>query len=104
VKVIFEKGLWDYIQRRFWYSNQKINQGTERREKTFSMTASGKEEIKTWLLSFGAKNKVLSPKFLREEIKEDISKALAFYRSQQEESVRLQKFRYSESEELTITE
>jgi predicted DNA-binding transcriptional regulator YafY len=45
------------------------------------MTASGKEEIKAWILSFGAKVKVLLPKSLREEIKEDISKTLAFYKS-----------------------
>jgi predicted DNA-binding transcriptional regulator YafY len=34
----------------------------------FSMTASGKEEIKAWILSFGPKAKVISPTFLREEI------------------------------------
>jgi len=46
-----------------------------------SMAASGKEEIKVWILSFGPKAEVLSPKFLKEEIKEDISETLAFYRS-----------------------
>jgi predicted DNA-binding transcriptional regulator YafY len=50
----------------------------------FTMTASGKEEIKAWILSFGAKVKVFSHKFLREEIKEDISRTLAFYRSHPE--------------------
>jgi predicted DNA-binding transcriptional regulator YafY len=45
-----------------------------------SMMASGKEEIKAWILSFGSKAKVLSPILLREEIKADLSKTLAHYR------------------------
>jgi predicted DNA-binding transcriptional regulator YafY len=44
-----------------------------------SMAASGKEEIKAWILSFGAKVEILSPESLREEIGDDISKALARY-------------------------
>ena len=80
VKVIFDKELSDYIQRRTWHPSQKIKELKDGRI-LLTMTASGKEEIKAWILSFGPKAKVLSPKSLREEIKEDISKTLAFYRS-----------------------
>jgi predicted DNA-binding transcriptional regulator YafY len=44
------------------------------------MTASGNEEIKAWILSFGPKAMVLSPKHFREEIRAEISQALAVYR------------------------
>jgi predicted DNA-binding transcriptional regulator YafY len=80
VKVIFDKELSDYIQSRTWHPSQKIKELKDGRI-LFSMTASGKEEIKAWILSFGSKVKVLSPKSLRKEIKEDFSRALASYRS-----------------------
>jgi predicted DNA-binding transcriptional regulator YafY len=79
VKVVFDKELSDYIQRRTWHQSQKIKELKDGRI-LFSMTASGKEEVKAWILSFGAKVKVVSPKFLMEEIKEGISKALIFYK------------------------
>ena len=80
VKVIFDKELSDCIQSRTWHPSQKIKKLKDGRI-LLSMTASGKEEIKAWTLSFGSKAEVLSPKFLREEIKDDISRTLAFYRS-----------------------
>jgi predicted DNA-binding transcriptional regulator YafY len=45
-----------------------------------TMTASGKEEIKGWILSFGAKAKVVSPKFLRKQIQNDLSGSLEYYK------------------------
>ena len=80
VKVIFDKELSDYIQRHTWHPSQKIKELKDGRI-LLSMTASGKEEIKAWVMSFGVKAKLLSPKFLRDEIKDDISKALGFNRS-----------------------
>lgn len=79
VKVLFDKELSDYIQSRTWHPSQKIKELKDGRI-LLSMTASGKEEIKAWILSFGPKAEVLSPNFLREEIKDDISKALGCYR------------------------
>ena len=80
VKAVFGKELSDYIKTRTWHPSQKIRELKDGRI-ILSMTASGKEEIKAWILGLGAKVKVLSPKFLRKEIKEDLSEALAFYRS-----------------------
>jgi predicted DNA-binding transcriptional regulator YafY len=45
-----------------------------------SMTASGKEEIKAWVMSFGSKAEVLSPTPIREEIKLDLSRTLVHYK------------------------
>jgi predicted DNA-binding transcriptional regulator YafY len=78
VKVLFDKELSEYIQRRTWHPSQKIKELKDGRT-LLSMTASGKEEIKAWILSFGAKAEVLSPKSLRDETKADLSKTLANY-------------------------
>jgi proteasome accessory factor B len=79
VKVIFDKELTDYIKRRTWHPSQKIKELKDGRI-LLTMTASGKEEIKAWILSFGPKAMVLSPKHFREEIRAEISQALAVYR------------------------
>jgi proteasome accessory factor B len=79
VKVVFDKELSDYIQSRTWHPSQKIKELKDGRI-LLSMTASGKEEIKVWVLSFGPKAMVLSPKHFREEIRAEISQALAAYR------------------------
>jgi proteasome accessory factor B len=78
VKVAFDKELSDYIQRRIWHPSQKIKELKDGRI-LLTMTASGKEEIKAWILSFGPKAMVLSPKSFREEIRADISEAIALY-------------------------
>jgi predicted DNA-binding transcriptional regulator YafY len=78
VKVVIDKELSDYIQRRTWHPSQRIKELKDGRI-VFSMTASGKEEIKAWILSFGSKAEVLSPKSIRQEIEDDLSKTLAHY-------------------------
>ncbi|NWG03599.1 MAG: WYL domain-containing protein [Syntrophaceae bacterium] len=79
VKVIFDKELSDYIQRHTWHPSQSIKELKDGKI-LLSMTASGKEEIKAWILSFGPKAKIILPKFLMEEIETDIKKTLASYR------------------------
>ncbi len=78
VKVVFDKELSEYIQREIWHPSQKIKELKDGRI-LFSMTASGKEEIKAWISSFGPKAEVLSPNSLRDETKADLSKTLANY-------------------------
>jgi proteasome accessory factor B len=85
VKVVFDKELSDYIQRRTWHTSQKIKKLKDGRI-LLTMTASGKEEIKAWILSFGAKAEVASPTFLREEIKEEFSRSIAFYTRKRDNS------------------
>lgn len=76
VKVVFDKELSDYIQRHTWHSSQKTKKLKDGRI-LLTMTASGKEEMKAWILSFGPKARLISPVCLREEIKANISQALA---------------------------
>jgi len=77
--MVFDKELSEYIQRRTWHPSQKIKELKDGRVQ-LSMTASGKEEIKAWILSFGAKAKVVSPRVLRNEIIAGLSKTLVYYK------------------------
>ena len=79
VKVVFDKDLSDYIQGRIWHPTQKIKELKDGRV-LLSMTASGKEEIKAWILSFGAKAEVLLPESLRKNIQASLSESLFRYR------------------------
>ncbi len=78
-EVIFDKELSEYIQARTWHPSQKIKKLRDGRI-LLSMTASGKEEIKAWILSFGAKAQVLLPKSLRDEIETDLLMSLSCYK------------------------
>jgi proteasome accessory factor B len=80
VKILFDKELADYIRGRTWHPTQKIK-ATGNGEILLSMTASGKEEIKAWILGFGPKARVISPKTLRIEIEADLSRTLARYKA-----------------------
>jgi predicted DNA-binding transcriptional regulator YafY len=51
VKVVFDKELSDYIQRWTWHPSQEIKELKDGRI-LLSMAASGKEEIKVWIMSF----------------------------------------------------
>lgn len=78
VKVVFDSELSDYIKRRTWHPSQRIKELRDGRI-VLSFTASGENEIKAWILSFGPKAKVLLPKSFRQEIEADLSKTLAHY-------------------------
>jgi proteasome accessory factor B len=78
VKVVFDKELSDYIQKRTWHPSQKMKELKDGKI-LLSMTASGKEEIKSWILSYGPKAEVLSPKLLRDEVTADLSRSLSHY-------------------------
>jgi predicted DNA-binding transcriptional regulator YafY len=80
LKILFDKELADYMKGRTWHPTQKISSSRDGKI-LFSMTASGKEEIKAWILGFGPKAKVISPKTLRNEIEADLSKALTQYKT-----------------------
>ncbi len=78
VRVRFTAEVSRYIQEKRWHASQKLlpqRDGTVIAE--FQLTAT--EEIKAWVLSFGAKAEVLEPAELREEITRELSESLARY-------------------------
>lgn len=79
VKVVFDKDLSDYIQGKMWHPTQKIKELKDGRV-LLTMMASGKEEIKAWILSFGARAVVLSPKLFQKEIQAELAKTFSNYR------------------------
>jgi predicted DNA-binding transcriptional regulator YafY len=80
LKVVFDPDLSDYIQRRKWHPSQRIKKLKDGKI-LLSIKASGKEEIKAWVLSFGPKAKVLSPLSLQKEIEADVQKMLLQYKA-----------------------
>ncbi|HPD60228.1 MAG TPA: WYL domain-containing protein [Thermodesulfobacteriota bacterium] len=80
LKVVFDRELSDYIQKRKWHQSQRI-QKLKDGKILLALKASGKEEVKAWLLSFGPKAKVLSPLSLKKEIEADLQNALLQYKA-----------------------
>jgi proteasome accessory factor B len=60
------------IKRKKWHPSQKI---TDNKDGSidFTVTISGHDEIMKWILSWGSKAKVISPKELKEKIKKEAS-------------------------------
>lgn len=80
LKMVFDAELSEYIQRRKWHSSQQIKKLKDGKV-LLSLKASGSQEIKAWVLSFGSKAKVLSPKSLRNEIEADMQKMALLYKA-----------------------
>ena len=80
LKVVFNPELSEYIQRRNWHSSERIKKLKDGKI-LLSLKASGKEEIKAWVLSFGPKAKVLAPLSLRKEIETDVQKMSLQYKA-----------------------
>ena len=78
VRVRFTAEVSRYIQEKRWHASQIL---TPQRDGSliaeFQLTAT--EEIKAWVLSFGAKAEVLEPESLREEISQELIQALVAY-------------------------
>jgi predicted DNA-binding transcriptional regulator YafY len=78
VKVRFDKEIAGYIREKVWHASQKISE-QEDGSVVFEAEVSGTEEVKFWLMSWGAKALVLEPASLREEIRSECSLILEHY-------------------------
>jgi proteasome accessory factor B len=78
VEVRFAASAARYVQEARWHESQELvpqaDGGVLAR-----FTVSGTEEIKRWLLGFGAKAEILSPEGLRREVVEELQTMLATY-------------------------
>lgn len=77
VRVFFDASVARLVQRRRWHPTQRITPvkgGVE-----LSMTVSTKGELRSWILSFGEKAKVLAPADLRSAIALELQTALSRY-------------------------
>ncbi len=78
VKVRFIGKAARLVKEYHWNERQHINEISDK-EIIFSVWTSSREEIKSWILSYGASAQVLAPTDLREEIRVEIGKMLNNY-------------------------
>ncbi len=78
VKIQFETDIAGYIQERTWHESQEI-ESQEDGSIIFKVTVAGTDEIKFWVLNWGAKATVLEPDSLRDEIKSEAEALAAKY-------------------------
>lgn len=68
IKIHFEADIAGYIQERTWHESQEIEPQADG-SIIFKLTVAGTDEIKFWVLNWGAKATVLEPDSLRDELK-----------------------------------
>ena len=88
VRVRFSADVARYVQEKRWHASQKLTPQPDRSViAEFQLRAL--QELKAWVLSFGAKAEVLEPESLRQEIADEITQLSQQYRSSQRRSRRL---------------
>ena len=78
VRIWFAEDIADYIREKIWHDSQRIepqNDGSI----IFEAEVAGTEEIKYWVLKWGAKARVLAPDSLREETRQEVEAMLGNY-------------------------
>jgi len=75
VEVKFSGRAARFVPEYHWNDKQEIKDISEN-EIVFKVKTSSREEIKKWILGYGAEAEVLQPKNLREEMKQEIEKML----------------------------
>ncbi|MGA7875978.1 MAG: transcriptional regulator [Desulfoferrobacter sp.] len=78
VKVWFSPDVAGYIEENIWHGDQKIRQ-QEDGAVVFEAQVAGAEEIKHWIMGWGANAVVLEPEALRDEIKQEAERVLQRY-------------------------
>jgi predicted DNA-binding transcriptional regulator YafY len=78
VRIWFAEDIAEYIQEKIWHDSQRIesqNDGSI----IFEAEVAGTEEIKFWVLKWGAKARVLAPESLRQETRKEVEAMLENY-------------------------
>jgi predicted DNA-binding transcriptional regulator YafY len=82
IKVRFNPDVSGFIEEKVWHESQKIHRQPDG-SIIFEARASGTEEIKYWIMSWGPRAKVLSPKSLKDEIREETRQMLIGYEEEE---------------------
>ena len=78
VRILFEKEAAAYVSERTWHPSQKLVPAPGGAVE-LSMEVGGREELRSWVLSFGAQACVLEPAKLRAEVAREIEAARRRY-------------------------
>ncbi|MFC1743340.1 helix-turn-helix transcriptional regulator [Candidatus Riflebacteria bacterium] len=79
VKLEFSPAMSNQIRERKWSSYQKFRQNKKSGWMTMTFSSTSFNELKAWVLCFGPEVRVISPKKLKEEIKEDLKQMQELY-------------------------
>lgn len=85
VKIRFGKDIAGYITEKSWHPSQKVNVRSDG-SVIFEAQVAGTEEIKHWVLKWGANAEVLAPLSLRQEIRREAEEMLKTYGRAEPES------------------
>lgn len=78
VRIRFSPKAAGYVQEKIWHPSQRIVPEPDGGI-IFSAEVAGTEEIKLWILKWGAGAQVLAPESLRREIEKEVRNMLDFY-------------------------
>ena len=83
IKVWFHPDVAGYIEEKIWHESQEIHPQADG-SIIFEVRAGGTEEIKYWVMSWGARARILSPEFLRREIRDEAERMFRGYEDEGE--------------------
>jgi len=78
VRIWFTPDIAEYIGEKIWHDSQRLEPQTDG-SVIFEAEVAGIEEIKYWILKWGAKARVLAPDSLREETRREVEAMLGNY-------------------------
>ncbi len=79
IKIWFSPDVAGYIKEKIWHESQKVEQQSDG-SIIFEAEVAGTEEIKFWIMSWGASALVIEPESLRNEIREEADVILEKYK------------------------
>ncbi len=77
VRIRFPWKVARFVERRMWHPSQKIEK--EANGIVLTVDVFGTVELVSWILSFGPTAEVLEPQSLRDEVREELRRALELY-------------------------
>ncbi|MFH1729795.1 MAG: WYL domain-containing protein [Pseudomonadota bacterium] len=77
-KIWFDKTVAAYVKDRKWHRTQK-EKDLKNRDVIITFKSRGKKAVKRWVMGYGDKAKILEPKEIATEIKDEISNILKLY-------------------------
>jgi len=81
VVIWFSADIAGYIEEKVWHASQEIEEQADG-SILFKIEVAGTEEIKFWLLTWGAKARVVRPRALQDEMRQEIANMLTLYKAE----------------------
>ena len=79
VEIVFEPRIAPYLRERMWHSSQTVRDAADGRI-VVTLNVSNDFALRSWILSFGALARVITPSAIAEAIEEEAARMVARYR------------------------